>query len=83
MTPRPTVQRVRLHRFRDALAVTISAVDSSGDPLDLPTVYLPASLAQQLGEVVAQFVKDQASYPFTRTGFGSRTLTDSGEPEDA
>jgi len=83
MNPRPAVQRVRLHRFRDALAVSISAVDSSGDPMALPTVYLSASLAEDLGKIVAQFVQDHAGYPFTESGFGTRTLTDTDEPEDA
>lgn len=83
MNPRPTVQRVRLHRFHDALAVSISAVDSSGDSLELPTVYLSASLAEELRAVVAQFVGDRARYSFTESGFGSRIVSDTDEPGDA
>jgi len=83
MNPRPAVQRVRLHRFRDALALSVSAVDSSGDPVVIPTIYLSASLAKALGEDIARFVTDQASFPFTRTGFGTRIVSDTDEPEDA
>lgn len=83
MNPRPAVQRVRLHRFRDALALSISAVDGSGDPVAIPTIYLSASLAKALGNAVAKFVADQASYPFTRTCFGSCIVSDTDEPEDA
>lgn len=68
----PQATRVRLHRFHDSLAVSFCATDSSGRPVPLPTVYLPAGMVEALALSAAEFLRDFARASFTGSEFATR-----------
>lgn len=68
----PRVDSVRLHRFRDFVAVSFTAHDGSGDPVKVPTFYLPADVAEFLAGNLSDAVASVRLETFTGNTFGTR-----------
>ncbi len=70
----PAVQTARVHRFGDALALSFVALDASGRPVPLPTVYVPAALVEALRMQAGRFLDDYTRNPFgPGSTFGTHT----------
>lgn len=61
----PRVIHARVHRFGDAVAVSLSAVDGSGRPVSAPTFYLPHGIAAALAVLFSRCSADVAARAFT------------------
>lgn len=68
----PRVDSVRLHRFREFVAVSFTAHDASGDPVKVPTFYLPADVAEFLATNGAACVASIRTVDFVGSKFGTR-----------
>lgn len=68
----PRVDSVRLHRFRDFVAVSFTAHDGSGDPVKVPTFYIPADVAEFLAGNLSDGVASIRTVDFCGSKFGTR-----------
>lgn len=68
----PRVDSVRLHRFREFVAVSFTANDSSGEPCKVPTFYVPADVAEFLAGNLSACVASIRGESFTANTFGTR-----------
>lgn len=66
---RPAVERVRVHRLGQCVAVSLCAIDACGERVNLPTVYLPTDAAKALAVMLSDCAADIANVDAARAGF--------------
>lgn len=71
---RVTIKRIRMHRFGDDLALAIHAVDTAGEQVKLPTLYLSSGLAGELRSHLLRFCADRLGNSFVNSQFGSHSI---------
>lgn len=63
------VESVRVHRLGRRVAVSLRAIGTCGERINLPTVYLPTDVAKALAVMLSDCAADIASVDAARAGF--------------